>query len=559
MAEKKSLFAYAKKDIVSGLIVFLIALPLCLGIAQASNAPLFSGIVAGIIGGIVIGYLSKSQLSVSGPAAGLVSIVVGALAELQAFEIFVCAVMLAGLFQVILGFLKAGTFANFFPSSVIEGMLAGIGLTIIFKQLPDAVGYNGPDQLIGMRDGERGMNFEILTGITDHIKIGALLITVIGIAILALWQTKRMKKFQLIPAGLLVVLIGTFLNMLFKTTAGTLHLDDEFLVQLNVPTSAKDFFAQFSFPDFSGFLNPKVWQFGAIIAVVASIETLLCIEATDKLDPMKRNTSGNAELKAQGIGNMLSGLIGGLPITSVIVRSSANINAGAKSKLSAIFHGVLLLTCVASIPAILNYIPKSALAAILIYTGFRLHRPALFRHMYKVGPTEFIPFVVTAVAVALPFLGLLKGVAIGFVINIFYLLRANMRIPYYYRRVQSDNGDITRLELAQEVSFLNKGSIKETFGSIADGSTVIIDASKSEYIDYDVLEEIREFHDVQAPNRNITVSLVGFRNDYKIPQGSNVHYQMMDELASDKTAKTSAGKHKKLLRELNAGRPPVNE
>lgn len=433
-------------------------------------------------------------------------------------------------------------------------MLAGIGLTIIFKQLPDAVGYNGPDHLVGMRDGERGMNFEILTGITEHIKPGALLITVVGIVLLVLWQTKRMKKFQLIPAGLLVVLVGTFLNILFKTTAGALHLDDEFLVQLNVPGSAKDFFAQFSFPDFSGFTNPKVWQYGAIIAVVASIETLLCIEATDKLDPLKRNTSGNAELKAQGFGNMLSGLIGGLPITSVIVRSSANINAGAKSKLSAIFHGVLLLTCVASIPAILNYIPKSALAAILIFTGYRLARPALFRHMYKVGPTEFIPFVVTAVAVALPFLGLLKGVAIGFVINIFYLLRANMRIPYYYRRVQSDNGDITRLELAQEVSFLNKGSIKETLGSIADGSTVIIDASKSEYIDYDVLEAIREFYDVQAPNRNITVSLVGFRNDYKIPRGSNVHYQMMDELASGKGAKTSAGKHKKLLKELNAGK-----
>ncbi|MCC6288239.1 MAG: SulP family inorganic anion transporter [Chitinophagaceae bacterium] len=551
MAANKSFFTYAKKDIVSGIIVFLIALPLCLGIAQASNAPLFSGIVAGIIGGIVVGMLSKSHVSVSGPAAGLVSIVVGALTELQAFEIFVCAVMLAGLFQLILGFIKAGTFANFFPSSVIEGMLAGIGLTIIFKQLPDAVGYSGPDHLVGMRDGERGMNYEILTGITDHIQLGALLITIIGIAILVLWQTKAMKKFQLIPAGLLVVLIGTFLNILFKATAGALHLNNEFLVQLNVPASASDFFAQFSLPDFNGFLNPKVWQFGAIIAVVASIETLLCIEATDKLDPMKRNTSGNAELKAQGIGNMLSGLIGGLPITSVIVRSSANINAGAKSKLSAIFHGVLLLTCVASIPAILNYIPKSALAAILIFTGFRLARPALFRHMYKVGPTEFIPFVVTAIAVALPFLGLLKGVAIGFVINIFYLLRANMRIPYYYKRVQSDNGDITRLELAQEVSFLNKGSIKETLGSVADGSTIIIDASKSEYIDYDVLEEIRDFHDVQAPDRNITVSLVGFKNDYKIPQGSNVHYQMMDELATDKGAKTSVGKHKKLLKELN--------
>lgn len=554
MIHKASLFATIKNDTVAGIIVFLIALPLCLGIAQASNVPLFAGIVAGIIGGIIIGCLSKSQLSVSGPAAGLVSIIVGAMEELKAFEIFLCAVMIAGAFQLILGLLKAGTFANFFPSSVIEGMLAGIGLTIIFKQLPDAVGYNGPDNLIGMRDGESGMNFEILSGITDHSKPGAVLITVIGIALLAFWQRKGMKQLQMIPAGLLVVVIGTMLNLLFHSFPGSdsLHLNEAFLVQLQVPSSAGEFFSQFSLPDFAGFTNPKVWQYGAIIAVVASIETLLCIEATDKLDPLKRNTSGNKELRAQGIGNMLSGLIGGLPITSVIVRSSANINADAKSKISAVIHGILLLVCVASIPAILNYIPKSALAAILIYTGYKLAKPSLFRHMYKVGPTEFIPFLVTAVAVALPFLGLLKGVAIGFIINIFYLLRSNMRIPYYYRRVQSANGDVTRLELAQEVSFLNKGSIKATFDSITDGSAIIIDATNSEYIDYDVLEAIREFHDVQAPVRNITVSLVGFRNDYKIPEGANVHY-LMDTLAKDEDARRSAGRHKKLLKELAKG------
>ncbi|MBX3241207.1 MAG: SulP family inorganic anion transporter [Chitinophagaceae bacterium] len=547
--DKKQKFS-AKRDLTAGLIVFLIALPLCLGIAQASQAPLFSGIVAGIVGGIVIGFLSKSALSVSGPAAGLVSIVVGAITELEVFEIFLCAVVLAGVFQLILGLLKAGTFASFFPSSVIEGMLAGIGLTIIFKQLPDAVGYNGPDNLIGMRDGERGMNFEILTGISDHLHFGAIVITLIGLVILSTWRSMKSLQ-QILPAGLLVVLTGTFLNILFKQTSGVLHLEEQFLVQLNVPTSVQDFFAQFVFPDPSGFLNPKVWQFGIIIAVVASIETLLCIEATDKLDPLKRNTPGNRELKAQGIGNMLSGFIGGLPITSVIVRSSANINAGARTKLSTIVHGILLLTCVASIPAILNYIPKSALAAILIYTGYRLARPSLFRHMYHVGPSEFIPFVVTAIAVALPFLGLLKGVAIGLVISVFYLLRANMRNPYYYRRVQSENGDITRIELAQEVSFLNKGSIKNTLNSIADGSTIIIDATHAEYIDYDVLEAIREFYDIQAPNRNITVSLVGFKNTYRIPEGANVHYRM-DELASDKDAKLSAGSHKKLLKELNS-------
>lgn len=548
---KKYPLSYLKSDVLAGIIVFLIALPLCLGIAQASNAPLFSGIVAGIVGGIVIGLISKSTFSVSGPAAGLVSIVIGALEDLGAFEIFLCSVVLAGVFQLILGMAKAGTFANFFPSGVIEGMLAGIGLTIIFKQLPDAVGYNGPDNLIGLRDGERGMNFSILEGISTHIHIGALSITLIGLIILIGWQKVKLKGLKLLPAGLLVVITGTLLNQLFQTVGAGWNLDPAHLVQLSIPQSAEAFIAQFTLPDFNGFLNPKVWQYGAIIAVVASIETLLCIEATDKLDPLKRNTPGNSELKAQGIGNMISGLIGGLPVTSVIVRSSANINAGAKSKRSAIIHGALLLLCVAAIPAILNLIPKAALAAILIFTGYRLARPAVFRHMYKVGPTEFIPFVVTAVAVALPFLGLLKGVALGFVINIFYLLRSNMRIPYYYRRIQSENGDVTTLMLAQEVSFLNKGSIKKTLDAIPEGSTIIIDATNSAYIDYDVLELIRDFHNVQAPDRNITVSLVGFKNDYRIPEGANVHF-LMDTLEHDNDARHSSGKHKKLLKELNA-------
>lgn len=550
MAKVKSMFAYLKSDFVAGLIVFLIALPLCLGIAQASNAPLFSGIIAGIVGGIVIGFFSKSTFSVSGPAAGLVAIVIGALEELGTFEVFLCAVALAGVFQFILGLAKAGTFANFFPSSVIEGMLAGIGLTIIFKQIPDAVGYS-PDNLIGMRDGERGMNLEILQGISNHIHLGAVVITVVCIALLFLWQTKAFSKLKAVPAGLVVVLVGTFLNIIFQSISGTLHLSSDYLVQLNVPKTHTEFLAQFSLPDFKGFLNPLVWQSAGIIAVVASIETLLCIEATDKMDPLKRNTSGNAELKAQGIGNFISGLIGGLPITSVIVRSSANVNAGAKTKLSTIIHGILLLVCVAAIPAILNYIPKSALAAILIFTGYKLAHPSKFKHMKSVGITEFIPFVVTAVAVALPFLGLLKGVGLGMLISIFYLLRANMRIPYYYKRIKTDDEHVIRLELAEEVSFLNKGSIKATLDRIPEDSTVIIDARNSQYIDYDVLEEIREFYKALAPSKDIQVSLVGFRNDYNIPDVGNVHY-LMDEDAeeSDNVAKW-AGKHKKLLKELD--------
>lgn len=544
---KSSAFAFLKKDMIAGLIVFLIALPLCLGIAQASNVPLFAGIVSGIIGGIIIGLLSGSTFSVSGPAAGLVAIIIGAMEELGAFEILLCATFLAGVFQLILGFAKAGTFANFFPSSVIEGMLAGIGLTIIFKQLPDAVGFHG--EMLGLQDAERGINFSLLAGITNNLHFGAIIITVVSLLILILWQTKLPGKARLIPAGLLVVLIGTALHLAFQTSGQSLALQEEYLVHLSIPSSLKDFIGQFSTPDFSGFLNPQVWRYGTVIAVVASIETLLCIEATDKLDPLKRNTSGNRELKAQGIGNMLSGLIGGLPITSVIVRSSANLNSGAKTRLSAIVHGALLLICVATIPAILNLIPKAALAAILIYTGYRLARPSIFRHMYKVGPTEFIPFVVTAIAVATPFLGLLKGVALGFVINIFYLLRGNMRIPFYYRRIQSKNGDAITLKLAQEVSFLNKGSIKKTLAAFTENSTIIIDATDSAYIDYDVLEVIREFHDVKAKEKDITVSLVGFKNSYRIPQGSTVNY-LMNELDQDQEAKRSAGKHTKLLEEL---------
>ncbi len=557
MNKKESIFSGARYDIMAGLIVFLIALPLCLGIAQASQGqgvapenqvPLFSGIVAGVIGGIVIGFFSKSTFSVSGPAAGLVAIVVGAMTELKAFDVFLCAVVLSGVFQFILGVAKAGTFANFFPSSVIEGMLAGIGLTIIFKQLRDAVGYT--EGRVGMFDGERGMDPNLLTGLMDNLHWGAVTITLVCLGILILWTTKPFRKLRMVPAGLVVVVVGTLLNILFHRISGTMHLDDDYLVQLTVPTSASEFFAQFTLPDFKGFANPLVWQYGLIIAIVASIETLLCIEATDKLDPLKRNTSGNRELIAQGIGNVTSGLIGGLPITSVIVRSSANINAGARTRMSTIIHGILLFGCVAAIPSILNMIPKSALAAILIFTGYRLARPAIFVHMYKVGRTEFIPFVVTAVAVALPFLGLLKGVGLGMVISIFYLLRANTRIPYYYKRIQAEDQDVITLRLAQEVSFLNKGSIKKTLDGFPSGATVVIDATDSEYIDYDVLEEIREFYTIKAPSKGITVSLIGFRNEYRIPEGTSVRY-LMDKLEHNEDARKWAGKHNKLLKELD--------
>lgn len=554
-SSKTSLKHPLKNDLLAGVIVFLIALPLCLGIAQASGAPLFSGIIAGIIGGIVVGFFSRSALSVSGPAAGLAVIVqssINDLGGLEMFGLFLCAVVVAGFVQLLLGFLRAGTIANFFPTSVIEGMLAGIGLTIIFKQVPDAFGYDISAHRVGIMDGERGIDWESLFGFYHHVEPTAIIISLLGVGVLALFAMPSMKKYKLVPAGLLVVLLGIGIGLISNSSGvEALHLEKEYFVQLFVPSNTGEFFSQFSFPDFSGFLNPAVWQAGVVIAVVASIETLLCIEATDKLDPLKRFTSGNAELKAQGIGNMLSGLIGGLPITSVIVRSSANINAGGRTKRTTIFHGVLLLVCVATIPALLNYIPKAALAAILIFTGYRLARPAQFKHMYRVGRTEFIPFVVTTVAVALPFLGLLKGVALGIVISIFYLLRANMRIPYYYQKIESQDGThVTTLKLAQEVSFLNKGSIKMTLESFPEGSNVVIDASQTEYIDFDVVEIIREFHDVQAPLRRITVSLVGFKNIYKIPEASAEAERLAETLISADDSKRYGGKARKLLKEL---------
>jgi len=540
------MFAHIKNDFVSGLIVFLIALPLCLGIALASGAPLFSGIVAGIVGGIVIGALSGSNLSVTGPAAGLTAIVLVAIGELGAFDIFLCSVIVAGAVQFLLGVLKAGMIANYFPNSVIEGMLAGIGLTIIIKQIPDAVGYTKQNH-DSMVDAEDGFSLNIIEDALEHIEVGAAIIALIGIIILVLWQTKAFSRLKMIPAGLVVVVMGVVLNAVFK--GGNLYLDSTHLVSLPVADSLGGFIRNFTLPDVSGFSNPAVWKTGVVIAVVASIETLLCIEATDKLDPYKRYTPTNRELRAQGIGNMLSGLIGGLPVTSVIVRSSANINAGARSKMSTIIHGALLLVCVATIPFVLNLIPKASLAAVLIYTGYRLCKPSVFIHMWKDGGAQqFIPFAATALCVVS--LDLLKGVGIGMVISIFYILRNNMNIPYYYQRSSFSNGELVKLTLAQEVSFLNKASIKETLENLPENTNVIIDASQTEYIDFDVLQLIRDFNDTKALDKNIKVSLIGFKNTYKVPTAST-EWEVVSELADgNEVPKRSAGGYKKLLKQL---------
>lgn len=516
MTKKINLFANLKSDFASGLVVFLVALPLCLGIAMASGAPLFSGIISGIIGGIVVGYLSTSHISVSGPAAGLTAIVLTAITDLGAFDIFLTAVFIAGLIQLSLGFIKAGTISNYFPSNVIEGMLAGIGVIIILKQLPHAFGYDSDfegDQSFVETDGSNTL--ESVLSIFNHVQLGAILITLISLAILIAWtKVSFLKKLKLIPGALVAVIIGIILNEIFISTGSALAIGKEHLVSLPVPTSIEEFKQIIVTPNFTGFTNPKVWVVGITIAIVASIETLLCIEAADRMDPQKRYTNTNTELKAQGIGNIVSSLLGGLPMTSVVVRSSANNNAGAKSKMSAIIHGVLLLISVLSIPMILNKIPLATLAAILLMVGYKLANPSTIMHFWEKGKYQFAPFIATFLAVI--FTDLLKGVTLGIIISIAFILRGNLKRAYYFRKEEYADGDVIHIDLAQEVSFLNKAAIKLTLNHIPENSRVIINAKDTVYIAHDILDLIHEFKTIRAKEENIKVKLVGFKKAYQL-------------------------------------------
>ncbi|MET0621939.1 MAG: SulP family inorganic anion transporter [Pyrinomonadaceae bacterium] len=510
------LFSNVGADLAAGLVVFFVALPLCLGIALASGAPLFSGLIAGVVGGIVVGFLSKSHLSVSGPAAGLTAIVLAAVTDLGAFNLFLCAVLIAGVLQLALGFLKAGTIANYLPSNVIEGMLAGIGVIIILKQLPHAVGFDKDAAgNFSFLDTSGGNTFASLARALDFFTPGAVVIAIVAILIMKVWEkVPALKRIKVLPGALVAVVCGVVLNDLFVAAGSGLAVGQEHLVTLPVSGSAGEFLAQFNLPDVAGFTNQKVWTYGLTIAVVASVETLLCIEAVDTLDPHKRYTPPNHELKAQGVGNILNGLLGGLPITSVIVRSSANLNAGARTKLSSVAHGVLLLVCAATIPFLLNKIPLAVLAAILILTGYKLANPALVRRWFGHGWHQFVPFAVTVVGVVLT--DLLVGVALGLVVSVAFILRQNQKSAYFFRREKYQEGDIIHIHLAQEVTFLNKAAIKLTLEHLPPGGYVIIDASETVYIDHDVSELIREFDRVKAPERGIRLELVGFRERYNI-------------------------------------------
>lgn len=514
-SNKWRLFVYnsLKQDLSASIVVYLVAVPLCLGIALASGAPLFSGIISGIIGGILVGAISNSALGVSGPAAGLAVIVLSAIDTLGSWDIFLMSVVLAGVFQILMGHYKAGFIAYFFPNSVIKGMLTGIGLLIIIKQLPHALGYDHSymgEYAFHQVDGEN--SFSALLHAFGHLTPAAVIISMLSLAVLLLWDlvlAQKHKIFQLIQGPLVVVLLGITLNLIFKYSFTEYSLQAEHLVNLPVPSSLGDFFGQFSIPNFSAITNPDVWQIAVVLALVASIETLLCVEATDKLDPQKRSTSTNRELQAQGVGNVISGLIGGLPITQVIVRSSANINFGAKTKLSAILHGVWLLISALVIAQYLNMLPLASLAAILISVGYKLAKPVLFKQMYKLGEEQFVPFLATILAIL--FTDLLKGVIIGLMFGLFYTLKHSYRNTYYIKEVvEQHNGESSHhIVLAEEVSFFNKASLRSLLDSIPSNASVIIDCSRSKSISYDVVELIKDFKDT-AINKNIDFKTIGF-------------------------------------------------
>lgn len=515
--KKTNYFAEIKFDFAAGLVVFLIALPLCLGIALASGAPLFSGLISGIVGGLVVGVLSASHTSVSGPAAGLTAVVLVALKDLGNFEAFLAAVVLAGIIQLALGFLKAGTIANYFPNNVIKGMLTGIGIIIILKQIPHALGHdeNVEDNLsFWEADGSNTFG-NLWEAVTLYTHPGATLTALISLLILIFWEkSKFSRQLNFLPGALLAVVVGVILNMIYPFLGEKWVIKSEHLVNIPSFSGFSEFLGLFTFPDFSGAPINKIFSVALTLTAVASIETLLCLEAVDKLDPFKRRSNPNKELKAQGIGNIVAGLIGGLPITSVIVRSSANLNAGARTKMSAIIHGALLLLCVALIPHLLNKIPLAALAAILLDTGYKLAKPDLFRKMWANGKYQFWPFIITVVAVV--FTDLLTGVGIGLAASIFAILRGNMKNSYFYKKEKYHDGEIIIIKLTQEVSFLNKASIKMTLDHLPNDTTVVIDASDTAYIDFDVLEIIRDFAGIKAVAKNIKVSLVGFRERYEI-------------------------------------------
>ncbi|WP_456421978.1 SulP family inorganic anion transporter [Lutibacter sp.] len=511
-------FKNLKADLPASVVVFFVALPLCLGIALASGAPLFSGLIAGIIGGIIVGALSGSQIGVSGPAAGLAAIVLTAIGTLGGFENFLLAVVLGGAIQVLFGVLKAGIIGYYFPSSVIKGMLTGIGIIIILKQIPHFFGYDANlEEGFAFFDVDGENTFSEIINSINNISVGATLVAVIGLGILILWDsvlTKKAKIFRLIQGPLVAVVFGI---VYFVITKGNekLGISSAHLVSVPVPDDITSFISQFSFPNFGAITKPEIWIVAFTIALVASLETLLCVEATDKLDPLKRVTPTNRELLAQGTGNILSGLVGGLPITQVIVRSSANIQSGGKTKMSAIIHGILLLISVILIPKLLNMIPLSVLASILLIVGYKLAKPMLFKQMYELGWKQFIPFVVTVLGIV--FTDLLVGIGLGLGVGIIVVLIKSFQNSHFLHIEDKSNGKHKiKMTLAEEVTFFNKGAILKELDSLPRDTYLELDVRKTRYLDNDIIEILEDFS-IKAKNRNIDVKLISERGIIENP------------------------------------------
>lgn len=487
---------WLKHDLPAGLSVFLVALPLCLGIALASGAPLYAGLLSGIIGGLIVSLLSGSQLAVSGPAAGLTTVVAAAIVSLGDYKIFLLAVMVAGLFQLVLGLLKLGVIANYFPSSVIKGMLAAIGIILISKQIPLAIGYDQPNF---WTSGFLHLFEQAHGNITTK---GAVLISFVSLVILAVLQQPFAKKLKVIPAPLLVVVFGIVANMIFTTSASAFSLKETQLV--NIPSTV---FSDISFPDFTKlFSTAEIWEYGGVIGLLATLETLLCIEAIDKLDKRNRITPINRELVAQGIGNMTCGLLGAIPITAVVVRGAANVDAGGRTKLSAFTHGLFLLSAVLFIPVLLNKIPYASLAAILLITGYNLTKPKLYKNMWSLGWKQFLPFLITIVVILST--DLLIGVSIGLLISVYFIIQNNFRAEYRITKTQQLGIETYYIKLNTNVTFLNKVKLRKTLDEVPEYSVLTIDGSECNFIDYDILEIISEYGN-KARDRHIELHLKG--------------------------------------------------
>jgi MFS superfamily sulfate permease-like transporter len=529
LTDKTSLFGSLKNDIPASILVFFVALPLCLGIALASGAPLFSGIIAGVVGGIIVGSLSGSKLGVSGPAAGLTAIVLTAISTLGSYETFLLAVVLGGLIQIIFGFLKAGVIAYYFPSSVIKGMLTGIGLIIILKQIPHFFGYDAdPEGDLNFLQADGHNTFSELFLLFDNISAGPTLIAIIALAIILLWDnylSKKSKIFSIIQGPLVAVVAGiVYFNL--TSLKSNLSISSEHLVKVPIPDDFSSFVGQFSFPNFAAIGNLDIWVVAFTIALVASLETLLCVEATDKIDPSKNVTPTNRELFAQGIGNMFSGLIGGLPVTQVIVRSSANIQAGGKTKLSTIFHGILLLGSVIMIPGLLNMIPLSVLAALLIIVGYKLAKPSLFKQMYLLGWKQFTPFILTVLGIV--FTDLLVGISIGLLVGIIVILFKSYQNSHFMQITDKSNGvHKIKIKLAEEVTFFNKGAILKELDELPVDTFLELDMSNTHYLDYDIIEILEDFSE-KAKQRNISIKLISAKATVENPESITQFFKQIE-------------------------------